>query len=67
MHIDRVSTHVISGIINIAQNVSEDWNLLILDYDDVEHSVAMKPGDLLLYESAKAIHGRPGEYIPFRH
>jgi hypothetical protein len=61
MHIDRIRTHVISGIINIAQKVATDWELLILDHDDNEHRVVMKPGDLLLYESAKNIHGRPGQ------
>lgn len=61
MHVDRVGTHIISGIINIAQNVEEDWKLLILDHDGNEHRLAMKPGDLLLYESARLIHGRPGQ------
>jgi hypothetical protein len=41
--------------------VEKDWKLLILDHEDKEHWVVMKPGDLLLYESAKALHGRPGE------
>jgi hypothetical protein len=60
MHVDRVGTHVISGIINVAQSVTTDWELLIVDHEDNEHRFTMKPGDLFLYESSKLIHGRPG-------
>ena len=41
--------------------VDEDWPIVILDHDYNEHSVIMKPGDMLLYESAKALHGRTGK------
>jgi prolyl 4-hydroxylase len=37
----------------------KDWPLVILDHNGVEHSLIMRPGDLLLYESAKLLHGRP--------
>lgn len=60
MHVDTVFTHVVSCIINVDQDVEEDWQMLILDHDDNEHWVTMKPGDMLLYESAKMLHGRPG-------
>ena len=40
--------------------VDEDWPIVILDHDYNEHSVIMKPGDMLLYESAKSLHGRTG-------
>jgi prolyl 4-hydroxylase len=61
MHVDTVSTHVVSAIINVDQGeIEKDWPLLILDHDDNEHNVVMKPGDMLLYESAKLLHGRPG-------
>ena len=33
--------------------------LKTLDHDGKLHAVNMKPGDLLLYESAKLLHGRP--------
>lgn len=59
MHVDTVSTHVVSAIINVDQEVEEDWKLVILDHEDHEHSVSMEPGDMLLYESAKLLHGRP--------
>lgn len=59
MHVDTVATHVVSAIINVDQDVQEDWDLLILDHEDNEHSVRMRPGDMVLYESAKLLHGRP--------
>jgi hypothetical protein len=61
MHVDTVSTHVVSAIINVDQEVDKDWPLLILDHEENEHNVIMKPGDMVLYESAKNLHGRPGE------
>lgn len=65
LHVDTAQTHVVSGIMNVAQELdgSEDWPVEILDHAGVLHSVNMKPGDLLLYESARLLHGRPS---PFR-
>ena len=59
MHVDTIVTHAVSAIINIGQQVDEDWPLVILDHQGREHSITMEPGDLLLYESAKLVHGRP--------
>jgi hypothetical protein len=30
---------------------------------DNEHNLIMKPGDMVLYESAKLLHGRPGKFF----
>ena len=66
-HLDRFSTHVISAILNIGQDVEEDWPLYILDNSGAPHSVLLQPGEMLWYESARAVHGRPrhfkGEYF----
>ncbi|KAJ1406554.1 hypothetical protein B484DRAFT_209656 [Ochromonadaceae sp. CCMP2298] len=62
MHVDTVNTHVVSAIINVDQQVDRDWPLLILDHEDNEHRVVMKPGDMVLYESAKLLHGRPDTF-----
>ena len=51
MHVDTVNSHVVSAIINVDQLVDVDWPLVILDHDQVEHSLIMRPGDMLLYES----------------
>jgi hypothetical protein len=75
--------HVILAILNIGQvqqeqhklyapnlslqAVEEDWPLYILDNDGAVHSVVLHPGEMLWYESARAVHGRPtqfnGEYF----
>lgn len=62
MHVDTVNTHVVSAIINVDQDVDEDWPLLILDHDGNEHNLIMQPGDMVFYESARLLHGRPGEF-----
>lgn len=65
-HVDRFNTHVISAILNIGQKVDEDWPLYIQDNSGGNHEVTMEAGDLVWYESARAVHGRPapmkGEY-----
>ena len=67
MHVDTRSTHVVSAIINLDQDVQEPWRLLILDHSDAEHWLEMQPGDMVLYESAKLLHGRPREYMLHIH
>lgn len=63
MHVDTLFTHVVSAIINIDQEVDKDWPLVILNHDGQEERVIMKPGDMLMYESAKLIHGRPDKFV----
>ena len=58
-HIDWPLSHVVAVIINLAQDVVEPWPLVIEDHDGVEHEVIMKPGEMVLYESARLVHGRP--------
>jgi prolyl 4-hydroxylase len=58
-HRDRLATHIIGAIISVAQDVDEDWPLIIYDHQHREHSVILKPGDVVFYESGTLIHGRP--------
>lgn len=62
MHRDRLETHIISAIINVAQNVDEDWPLVIEDNAYRVHHVLLKPGEIVFYEGGRLLHGRP---IPF--
>eukprot|EP01116_Phalansterium_solitarium_P009541 TRINITY_DN23736_c0_g1_i3.p1 TRINITY_DN23736_c0_g1~~TRINITY_DN23736_c0_g1_i3.p1 ORF type:complete len:394 (+),score=43.83 TRINITY_DN23736_c0_g1_i3:111-1184(+) len=57
-HVDRVETHVVSAILNIDQLVDEPWPLDIFSHDGRRHSLILKPGDMVFYESAACIHGR---------
>lgn len=61
-HVDRLDTHALSAIINVDQQVEQDWPLEIYDHDDVLHHVFLKPRDMLFYESASRIHGRPSPF-----
>ena len=62
MHVDTIMSHVVSAIINVAQDgMNTDWPLEIKGHDGKYHFVNMKPGEMLLYESAKCLHGRPQE------
>jgi len=59
-HCDKVDTHAVSAILNIAQEgIREPWPLVIMGNDGRTHEVIMKPGEMVLYESARLAHGRP--------
>ena len=57
-HVDRLPL-VSSCIINVAQDVEEDWILEVYDRHDRAVNVSMSPGDMVLYESGSLMHGRP--------
>lgn len=57
-HVDRLPL-VSSAILNVAQDVDEDWLLEVYDHSGVAYNISMQPGDLVLYESHSIIHGRP--------
>ena len=59
MHRDRIDTHIISAIINVEQETDVDWPLVIEDNYYRKHHVIMQPGDMVFYESARLLHGRP--------
>lgn len=58
-HRDRVETHIISAILNVDQEVNEDWPLVIEDNYYRTHHVMLKPGEMVFYEGARLLHGRP--------
>jgi hypothetical protein len=58
-HVDRLSTHAVSLIVNVAQgNLTEPWPVEVHDHANRLHEVLMQPGDVVFYESAKCLHGR---------
>ena len=64
MHHDKTQTHVISCIFHLASSENaEAWPIVLEDYTGSTNSVLLKPGDILLYESAKVFHGRPNMFI----
>jgi prolyl 4-hydroxylase len=57
-HVDR-NPLITSCIINVAQDVDEDWPLEVIDRQGRAVNVTMQPGDMVLYESHSLIHARP--------
>lgn len=59
LHRDRIETHVLGVIINVDQEVRDDWPLMIDDHSYRQHQILLKPGEMIFYESARLRHGRP--------
>ena len=58
-HVDRLPL-VSSAIINVFQyNVTEPWVLELIGHDGIAHNLTADPSEMILYESASIIHGRP--------
>lgn len=57
-HCDRLPL-VASAMVNVAQDVEEDWPYEIYDHNGQAHNISLHPGDMLLFESHSVIHGRP--------
>jgi prolyl 4-hydroxylase len=56
-HVDRFPL-VISAILNVAQEIDdgeEGWPLEVIGHDGVAVNVTMKPGEMILYESASVV------------
>ena len=59
-HVDRVDTHVFSAILQISQtDMDEPWPLEVIGFDGNRYRITLKPGEMILYEGTKLIHGRP--------
>jgi len=57
-HRDTTDTHILSAIVNIDQSISNEWPLEIEDNYYRSHEVFLSPGEMVLYESARLLHGR---------
>ncbi len=66
-HRDRLVTHVASAILNIDQKVDEDWPLVIEDHHCRLHQILLRPGEMILYEGARLLHGRPTAFNGSRY
>ena len=61
-HRERDERHRASVLMNISQKAKRPWPLLIEDHAYRRHEITLAPGEVLLYEGAKLLHGRPGRY-----
>lgn len=55
-HVDRIPL-ISSAIVNVAQDVEEDWPLEVYDRSGNAVNITMEPGDMVLYESGSVVHG----------
>ena len=58
----RFQDDVVSAIMNIGQSVTNDWDLHLLDNGGQHHAIILQPGDMVWYESARLLHGRPDQF-----
>eukprot|EP00980_Cylindrotheca_fusiformis_P004165 scaffold909_cov135-Cylindrotheca_fusiformis.AAC.22 len=56
-HVDRLPL-VASAVINVAQDVEEDWPTEVYDHQGNAHNVSLQPGEMLLFESHSVMHGK---------
>jgi prolyl 4-hydroxylase len=69
VHADRAATHALSAIVHLGETGEaprEPWALHAWPFDapagGPPEEVALRPGEVLLYESATVPHGRPTPY-----
>lgn len=58
-HVDREKTHIISSTICVDYQLNHPWPLYIEDIHGRPHEITMEPGEMVFFESAKLLHGRP--------
>lgn len=57
-HVDKIRSHHISTIILVDEDSNKPWGLDILGNDGNWYNIVIKPGQMILYESATCEHGR---------
>jgi prolyl 4-hydroxylase len=65
MHTDKFTTHHVGSIIVVDKDLDgqEDWPLHIVNNQGVEDKVYLNVGDIIFYESARLLHGRPNQLM----
>ena len=58
-HLDRQHTHVVSSSICVDLDLYAPWPLELRDAEGQYHQLSLNPGEIMLYESASVLHGRP--------
>lgn len=60
-HVDRAETHMASAIIQVVQETdfNRGWPLELVNDDGELLEIYLQPGQMLIYEGARLMHGRP--------
>jgi len=63
-HVDRSDTHLASAVLQIAQEADPEhgWPLEVIRPDGTTCEVYLQPGEMVLYEGARIMHGRPERF-----
>jgi len=61
-HVDRAGTHIVSAILNVAQEGEAGWPLELIHEDGEMLEAYIQPGQMLMYEGHRVLHGRPMRY-----
>ena len=63
-HVGRVDTNAIAVLLQIDQDYQpgDDWLIELIDYKGKRQILKLFPGDMLIYEAAKMIHGQPWSF-----
>ena len=56
-HLDKTWSHVISAILNIAQEVEEEWPLYMQDNEGGSHRLLLRPGEMVWWVVAGSKQG----------
>ena len=57
-HVLFLDTHAMLYISQIDQKVDVEWPLTVIDHNGRKDKVDLKKGEMVVYESAKVMHGR---------
>lgn len=63
-HVDRADTHLASAVLQVAQDVDEGdgWPIEVHTEKHGAKEVYLQPGEMVLYEGAWVVHGRPERF-----
>lgn len=64
-HLTNMATNVISAYLILEETRDEDtepWEMEVTTMDGTRRKMTLKPGQMMLWESAKIIHGFPQQY-----
>jgi len=50
---------IVTAVINLVNDVNEEWPYELIGHDGIAYNVTMEPGDMVLYESHSTFHGHP--------
>lgn len=56
---NAVETQVVNALLNVGETLREPWPLVIEDHVYRRHILTLEPGEMVLMEGARLLHGRP--------